>query len=91
MVLTVEPGIYFNDYCLDTALASDCQSKYINESVLQRFRGMGGVRIEDDVIVTTTGIINMSQCPRDVDDVEATMKGEEWQIEKVDAQIDSEL
>ena len=90
MVVTVEPGVYFNDYCLETALKDENQSKYINESVLARFRGIGGVRIEDNVIVTKNGIINMTQCPRDIADVEATMKGKRWEVKTVDSRIDSE-
>jgi Xaa-Pro dipeptidase len=33
----------------------------------------GGVRIEDDVIVTANGIENMTQLPRTVEEIEAIM------------------
>jgi hypothetical protein len=39
-------------------------SEFLVPEVLQRFRGTGGVRLEDDVVVTQTGIINMTNCPR---------------------------
>jgi Xaa-Pro dipeptidase len=42
MVLTVEPGCYFNDPLLDAALANPAQAVFINNDVLQRFRGFGG-------------------------------------------------
>ncbi|XXX76566.1 aminopeptidase P family protein [Sorangium sp. So ce134] len=58
MVLTVEPGLYFQ---LD------------DETVPARYRGIG-VRIEDDVLVTETGCRNLSvDIPRSVSDVEAWM------------------
>jgi len=75
MVLTVEPGIYFNDYSLDKALNSEKQSKFINADVVARFRNTGGIRLEDDVVVTETGIENLTNCPRAVDDVEAVLAG----------------
>jgi Xaa-Pro dipeptidase len=42
MFITVEPGLYFNDPTLDKALANPLQAKYIDESVLARFRDTGG-------------------------------------------------
>ena len=58
MVLTVEPGLYFQPDDL---------------TVPERYRGIG-VRIEDDVLVTETGMRNLSQSiPRRSVDVEAWM------------------
>ena len=55
MVLTVEPGLYFQPD---------------DETVPQRFRGIG-VRIEDDVAVTSAGPENLSaSLPSKADDVE---------------------
>ena len=45
MVLTVEPGIYFINHLLDEALANPAQSCFINNQVLARFRGFGGVSL----------------------------------------------
>jgi Xaa-Pro aminopeptidase len=59
MVLTVEPGLYFQ---LD------------DQTVPAKYRGIG-VRIEDDVLVTASGYRNLSAAfPRRVHDVEAWMK-----------------
>jgi len=78
MVLTVEPGCYFIDALLDKALADPVISKYFNNDVLQRFRGTGGIRIEDDVIVTATGSENMTQVPRTVEQIERAMQKLPW-------------
>jgi Xaa-Pro aminopeptidase len=59
MVLTVEPGLYFQVDDL---------------TVPARFRGIG-VRIEDDVVVTEKGCKNLSaNIPHTVKDIEAWMK-----------------
>jgi len=72
MVVTVEPGCYFNWPILDRVLAdsSNPQSKFLNREVIDSYRGFGGVRIEDDVIVWKDGIENMTKCPRTPDEIE---------------------
>lgn len=59
MVLTVEPGLYFQVDDL---------------TVPAKYRGIG-IRIEDDVVVTTKGCKNLSAgIPTEIKDVEAWMK-----------------
>lgn len=41
-------------------------------------QGFGGVRIEDDVIVTSDGARSMTNVPRTVKDIEAVMAGAPW-------------
>uniref|UniRef100_A0A8C7WGG2 Xaa-Pro dipeptidase n=1 Tax=Oncorhynchus mykiss TaxID=8022 RepID=A0A8C7WGG2_ONCMY len=73
MVLTVEPGIYFINHLLDQALANPAQSCFINNEVLTRFRSFGGVRIEDDIAVTASGMELLTCVPRTVEEIEAFM------------------
>ncbi|KAG7242585.1 hypothetical protein INR49_020298, partial [Caranx melampygus] len=73
MVLTVEPGIYFINHLLDQALATSDQSCFINNQVLARFRGFGGVRIEENIAVTANGIELLTCVPRTVEEIEAFM------------------
>lgn len=85
MVLTNEPGCYFIDYILDSALADPARAKYINNDVLQRFRGFGGVRLEDVFVVTQDGVKNLTTCPRTVAEVESVMAGGAWPPARDDA------
>ncbi|PAA50308.1 hypothetical protein BOX15_Mlig030441g2 [Macrostomum lignano] len=77
MVLTIEPGLYFQDALLDRALANPEQARFFNVDRLAEFRGTGGVRIEDDVVVTADGAELMTDVPRTVDEIEAFMAGRE--------------
>ena len=73
--ITVEPGMYFNQVLLTAAFADSDISKYLNEAKLREFWEFGGVRIEDDVIITEDGILNLTCCPRTIEEIEATMAG----------------
>jgi Xaa-Pro dipeptidase len=79
MVITVEPGIYFIDAVLEPALADPQVSRLLVPEVVRRFRGFGGVRIEDDVVVTATGADNLTRVPRDVAEIESVMAGTAWE------------
>jgi Xaa-Pro dipeptidase len=75
MCITVEPGCYFIDHLLNEALADANLARFLVRDVLARFRGFGGIRLEDDVYVTEDGIVNMTNAPRTIEDVEAVMAG----------------
>ncbi|CAG9858391.1 unnamed protein product [Phyllotreta striolata] len=75
MVVTIEPGCYFIDPLLDKALKDFNLSRFIVADSLKRFRGFGGVRIEDDALVTENGMINLTKVPRTVEEIEDWMAG----------------
>lgn len=79
MVLTVEPGCYFIDHLLDEALAEESPLKaYLVADKIAAYRGFGGVRLEDVVVVTQDGCINYTLCPRTIEEVEGVMAGGKW-------------
>jgi Xaa-Pro dipeptidase len=73
MVLTVEPGIYFNTVVFENAFNTPEKAKYLVREEIEKFFGFGGVRIEDDIVVTATGCENMTTAPRQIDEIEAIL------------------
>ena len=59
-VVTMEPGLYFIPQLLDAARA-DGRSARINWSRVDSLRKFGGIRIEDDLAVTSTGCENLTR------------------------------
>ncbi|MGZ8829746.1 MAG: Xaa-Pro dipeptidase [Thermoanaerobaculia bacterium] len=59
-VFTIEPGFYFIEPLLAELKASE-NAKYVNWRKVDDFRRYGGIRIEDDVVVTNTGHDNLTR------------------------------
>ena len=60
MVVTVEPGIYFIDSLLQKLRAST-NARHVDWSIVDALRPAGGIRIEDDVLVTAKGHENLTR------------------------------
>ena len=74
-VLSNEPGIYFVPDLIDKYKAEGKCKGIVNYDKLEEYRDFGGIRLEDDMIVTATGSkqIGSKQIPITVEDVEAVL------------------
>ncbi|CCH60322.1 hypothetical protein TBLA_0C05260 [Henningerozyma blattae CBS 6284] len=71
MVVTNEPGCYFNEFLLKEFLEKYPERKeVVDEDVLKKYMYVGGVRIEDDIVVTKDGCENMNSLTSDPDEIE---------------------
>ncbi|KAK4667736.1 uncharacterized protein QC764_001330 [Podospora pseudoanserina] len=69
-VITVEPGLYFCNFIIEPFLNDPKHSQYINRPVLDRYWDVGGVRIEDNIVITKTGTQNLTTAIKDPDEME---------------------
>ena len=73
-VLTVEPGIYFIPHLIDQWNAENKYNEFINYDLLGRFIDFGGIRIEDNIVITEQGYrILGPHIPRTVEEIEEIM------------------
>ncbi len=54
-VITIEPGLYFVPALIDQWRTADRHSEFIRYDRLDAYQGFGGIRIEDDVLITGEG------------------------------------
>lgn len=76
MVVTVEPGVYFSRFALDSVRNEEV-SKFIDMDVAESYIPVGGVRIEDDILVTATGYENLTTAPKGEEMLEIIRRGED--------------
>jgi Xaa-Pro aminopeptidase len=73
---TIEPGIYVRPNVLEILADTPRNRQLIAKlrPAVERYKSIG-VRIEDDYIVTDKGLEWISRAPREIDEIEALMKG----------------
>jgi Xaa-Pro aminopeptidase len=54
-VFTVEPGIYFIPALIDRWRSEGLHREFIDYERVEDYRSFGGIRIEDDVLITGDG------------------------------------
>jgi len=72
MVITIEPGIYFIPALIDRWKQDRMHRDFIDYDRLESYRKFGGIRIEDDVVVTASGSRVLGPAiPRTIPELEA--------------------
>ncbi len=76
-VITVEPGIYFIPALLEKWKSEMINSAFINFDKVAEYIGFGGIRLEDDILITSKGcrLLGSKRIPITVDEVEKTVLG----------------
>ena len=71
--MTDEPGIYFIPALIDDWKARGHNKEFINFDKVEEYRDFGGVRLEDDLLITPDGCryLGEQMIPYKVEDVEA--------------------
>ena len=75
-VITDEPGIYFIPALIEKFKKEGLGYDFVNYAKLESYYDFGGIRIEDDVLITADGSrrLGSRRLPASPDDVEAVMK-----------------
>ena len=74
-VMTDEPGIYFIPALIDDWRAQGLHKDFLNYDLLETYKDFGGIRIEDDILITKDGcrFLGKERIPYHPKDVEEFM------------------
>jgi len=72
-VLTIEPGIYFIPQLMDLWREQGHNATFLDFDELDKWRDFGGIRNEEDVLVTDDGmrVLGTKRKPKTVDEIAA--------------------
>ena len=76
-VVTDEPGIYFIPHLIDEWKANGHCKDFLNFDMLETYKDFGGIRIEDDVLITNDGcrFLGSKRIPYHPAEIEEIMAG----------------
>jgi Xaa-Pro dipeptidase len=60
-LITVEPGLYFIEMLLAPLRANAATTAFFDWQLIEALKPLGGIRVEDDVLVTATGHRNLTR------------------------------
>lgn len=74
-VITDEPGIYFIPALIDQWRAEGLHTDFLCYDAIEKYKDFGGIRLEDDVLITATGsrFLGQNHIPLYIDEVEEIM------------------
>lgn len=74
-VVTDEPGIYFIPDLIDLWRREGTNAEFLNFDEIEKYKDFGGIRIEDDVLITPDGcrFLGKERIPYHADEVEALL------------------
>jgi Xaa-Pro dipeptidase len=72
-VFTIEPGIYFIPELIDIWKTQNRFPEFINYDMLENYSDFGGIRIEDDILVTEDGyrVLGSKPIPKTIEEIES--------------------
>jgi len=69
-VLTIEPGIYFIPHLIDNWRAEHKFDDFLNWNEIEKYRNFGGVRNEEDFLITESGFRRLGKSkPKTIDEI----------------------
>ncbi|MCK5838800.1 MAG: M24 family metallopeptidase, partial [Bacteroidales bacterium] len=74
-VFTIEPGIYFIPALIDLWKSENKFKEFINYEAVESYKDFGGIRIEDDLLVTSEGYKVLGKpIPKTIKEIEGIMR-----------------
>ena len=74
MIVSNEPGIYFIPALIEKWKAENKFSEFINYSQVEKYMNFGGIRLEDEILITEDACRHWKKLPIEIKDVEDAMK-----------------